>query len=57
MTCRGYDSKAVKVSKSVKRAAATIVNDQQRREFIRGYVAAEAANARASSRSRGRNAE
>lgn len=57
MTCRGYDSKAVKVSKSVKRVAATIVNDQQRREFIRGYVHAEAANARASSRNRGTRSE
>ena len=40
-----YDPKATKVSKSVKRVAATITNDAQRREFIRGYVNAERANA------------
>ncbi len=50
MTCRGYDSKAVKVSKSVKRVAATILNNQQRREFIRGYAHAEAVNARMATR-------
>ncbi len=50
MTCRGYDSKAVKVSKSVKRVAATILNNQQRREFIRGYAQAEAVNARMATR-------
>ena len=50
MTCRGYDSKAVKVSKSVKRVAATILDNQQRREFIRGYAHAEAANARMATR-------
>jgi hypothetical protein len=52
MTCRGYDPKAVKVSKSVKRVAATITDNQQRRSHIRGYVVAEVANARASSRNR-----
>lgn len=40
----GYDPKATKVSKSVKRVAATILDNQQRREFIRGYVNAERAN-------------
>ncbi len=50
MTCRGYDSKAVKVSKSVKRVAATILDNQQRREFIRGYAHAEASNARMATR-------
>lgn len=38
MTCRGYDSKAVKVSKSVKRVASTIVDRHQRGAFIRSYV-------------------
>ena len=42
-----YDPRAVKVSKSVKRVAATITDKAQRRDFIRGYVQAEAANARA----------
>ena len=55
MTCRGYDPKAIKISKSVKRTAATIIDNQQRRSFIQGYVRAEAANARAFSRSRGRS--
>lgn len=57
MTCRGYDPRAVKVSKSVKRVAATIVDDQRRRAHIRGYAVAEAANARAFSRSRGSRSE
>lgn len=39
-----YDPKATKVSKSVKRVAATITDNAQRREFIRGYVNAERAN-------------
>jgi hypothetical protein len=42
-----YDPRAIKVSKSVKRVAATITDKAQRRDFIRGYAQAEAANARA----------
>jgi len=38
MTCRGYDPKAVKISKPVKRAAARIHDAHQRGEFVRGYV-------------------
>lgn len=38
MTCRGYDSKAVKIGKPVKRLAAKILDNHQRGEFIRGYV-------------------
>ena len=38
MTCRGYDNKAVKISKAVKRKAATILDAHRRGEFIRGYV-------------------
>jgi hypothetical protein len=41
MTCRGYDSKAVKVSKTVKRAASTIRDPHVRGAFIRSYVAIE----------------
>ena len=41
-----YDPRAVKISKSVKRVAATMTDKAQRRDFIRGYVQAEAANAR-----------
>ena len=48
-----YDPKAVKVSKSIKRVAATILDAERRRSFIRGYAQAEAANARSNSRSRG----
>jgi ribosomal protein L4 len=44
-----YDPRAIKVSKSVKRVAATITDPTRRRDFIRGYVQAEAANARAGS--------
>jgi hypothetical protein len=43
-----YDPRAVKVSKSVKRVAATITDKSKRRDFIRGYALAEAANQRAS---------
>jgi hypothetical protein len=38
MTCRGYDPKAVKISKSVKRAAALIHDNHQRGDFIRSFV-------------------
>ena len=38
MTCRGYDSKAVKVPKSVKILAASYLNAHQRGGFIRSYV-------------------
>ena len=43
-----YDPRAVKISKSVKRVAATMTNNGRRRDYIRGFVQAEAANARAS---------
>ena len=38
MTCRGYDPKAVKLSKTVKRMAANHPNDHERGAFIRSYV-------------------
>jgi len=38
MTCRGYDPKAVKISKSVKRAAALILDNHRRGAFVRSYV-------------------
>jgi len=38
MTCRGYDSKAVKIGKDVKRAAALIHDQHQRGAFIRSFV-------------------
>ena len=38
MTCKGYDPRAVKIGKEVKRLAATIRDDHQRSEFIRDYV-------------------
>lgn len=53
-----YDPRAVKVSKSVKRVAATMTDKAQRRSFIKGYAEAEANNARASlSRKRGDKAQ
>jgi len=53
-----YDPRAVKVSKSVKRVAATMTDANKRRDFIKGYARAEAANARASlSRKRGDKSE
>ena len=38
MTCRGYDPKAVKIGKPIKRLAATIADSHKRGEFIRDYV-------------------
>lgn len=38
MTCRGYDSKAVKISKSVKRAAALITDSHMRGAFLRSFT-------------------
>jgi len=38
MTCRGYDPKAVKVSKEVKRLAANFTDVHQRGAIIRSYV-------------------
>jgi hypothetical protein len=38
MTCRGYDAKAVKISKDVKRAAALIQDQHQRGAFVRSFV-------------------
>lgn len=50
MTCRGYDAKAVKVSKTVKRAAAQIMDNHKRGEFIRSFVEIERSNSRSPSR-------
>jgi hypothetical protein len=38
MTCRGYDPKAVKVPKAVKRAASRIQDAHQRGAFMRSFV-------------------
>lgn len=40
----GYDPRAVKVSKSVKRFVATIPDKNLRREIIKSYARAERAN-------------
>jgi hypothetical protein len=45
MTCRGYDSKAVKVGKPVKTLAATIMDRNVRGAFIRSYVKVAEADA------------
>ena len=39
MACTGYNSKAVKLPKSVKRMAANIIDNHKRGAFIRSYVA------------------
>jgi hypothetical protein len=52
MTCKGYDVKSVKISKSVKRLAANILDDHKRGAFIRDYVRAEEANRVLSKRSK-----
>ena len=46
MTCKGYDPKAVKISKTVKRKSANILDAHKRGEFIRSYVEIEKANLR-----------
>jgi hypothetical protein len=51
MTCRGYDSKAVKVSKTVKRMAATIANAHTRGAYIRSFALIEKEQSRSSNRS------
>jgi hypothetical protein len=38
MACTGYDSKAVKLPKAIKRRSATIVDAHKRGAFIRSYV-------------------
>jgi len=38
MTCRGYSPKAVKISKAIKRRAATIRDNHARGAFIRSFV-------------------
>jgi hypothetical protein len=50
MTCRGYDAKAVKIPKSVKRAAALITDAHVRGAFLRSYVQIEKEQSRSSSR-------
>ena len=50
MTCRGYDAKAVKVSKTVKRAAALIMDAHKRGAFIRSFAEIERSNSRGASR-------
>ena len=50
MSCRGYDPKAVKVSKTVKRAAALIGDAHKRGAFIRSFVVIEQSNSRSPSR-------
>jgi hypothetical protein len=48
MSCRGYDPKAVKISKTVKRMASTIRDDQLRAAYIRSFVAIEQTGLRSS---------
>jgi len=50
MTCRGYDSRAVKIPKAVKRAATLIRDAHVRGDFIRSYVEIEKSNSRTPSR-------
>ena len=38
MSCRGYDPKAVKVSKTVKRMASTIRDNHVRGAYIRSFT-------------------
>jgi hypothetical protein len=57
MTCKGYDAKAVKISKEVKRIAASYTNAHTRGSVIRSYVKiAEDAGRMRTSRNRGKEA-
>jgi len=48
MTCRGYDSRAVKLPQAVKRAATLIRDAHKRGDFIRSFVEIEKSNSRSS---------
>ena len=50
MTCRGYDSRAVKLPQAVKRAATLIRDAHARGAFIRSFVEIEKSNLRSPSR-------
>ena len=52
MACTGYDNKAIKLPKSIKRQASTIINAHTRGAFIRSYVQVIGQNAQ---QSKGRN--
>lgn len=47
MTCKGYDPRAVKLPKSVKRASARIVDNHARGALIRSFVEILVENSRA----------
>ncbi len=55
MTCRGHDSKTVKISKTIKRAASRIVDPHERGAYIRMYVEIEKTQARGSRRDSAKN--
>jgi hypothetical protein len=50
MTCRGYDPKAVKIGKDVKRAVAQIHDQHKRGAFIRSFVKIAQDGSRSSNR-------
>jgi hypothetical protein len=46
MTCRGYDSRAIKLPKEIKCRAATILDNHERGAFLRSWVTIYKENAR-----------
>ena len=46
MTTKGYDPRTVKISKTIKRMAANILDDHKRGQFIRSYVRIQEEQAR-----------
>lgn len=50
MSCRGYDPKAVKVSKTVKRMASTICDNHVRGAYIRSFVEVAKGESRSANR-------
>ena len=54
MTCKGYDPRAVKISKEVKRIAANFLDPHKRASIIRSYVViAQDASRQRTARNRG----
>ena len=52
MSTRGYDSRAIKLPKSIKRQAARMLNNHQRNQFVRAWVGVCEAEVRSGKRSR-----
>lgn len=52
MTCKGYDPKAVKLPKSIKRRAARLLDDHKRGAYISSFVKVLEAELRSNKRTK-----